>query len=117
MPIVGSFAGASARAYGLGAGGVLLVTLNLLQTITLVGNQTNVEFTSIPQTYTHLQIRVLGQDDRATYADDNMKLQFNLDTATNYSAHFVKGSVQASASTFLNQLCHQCLLVVFGTGN
>jgi hypothetical protein len=61
----------------------------------------NIEFTSIPATYVHLQIRCFVQADRATYGISDGTLQFNSDTATNYSWHNLKGTgstVTATAS-------------------
>jgi hypothetical protein len=61
MPIVGSFAGASARAYGLGAGVGAPIGFNSIATTTLTGNQATITFTDIPQTYKHLQLRVFSR--------------------------------------------------------
>ncbi len=49
---------------------------------------TDVTFTSIPQTYKHLQIRVLSRTTRNDAAVDGLYLRFNGDTASNYSYHF-----------------------------
>jgi hypothetical protein len=84
MPIVGSFAGASARAYGLGAGIIGPGDFESIQTITAGSAVANIEFTSIPATYTHLQIRGLGKSSSTlTFA----KINFNGDTGANYSYH------------------------------
>jgi len=58
---------------------------------TLSAAQANVEFTNIPQTYTHLQIRALAQTSRGTYGVDSLRFQFNGDTAGNYSWHHLRG--------------------------
>jgi hypothetical protein len=96
MPIVGSFAGASARAYGLGAGGVLVGDFESIQTITVgSGGAANIEFTSIPATYTHLQLRGLTRTNRAS-DEDIFKMRFNSDTTeTNYYNHYLEGSTTA----------------------
>jgi hypothetical protein len=83
MPIVGSFAGASARAYGLGAG-VAIGDFESIQTITVGTAVSSIEFTSIPATYTHLQIRMFT---RNATAESNDYLQFNADTGSNYAWH------------------------------
>jgi hypothetical protein len=97
MPIVGSFAGASARAYGLGAGvQPLILAFDSIQTVTVGGGgASSIDFTSIPATYTHLQIRGIS---RATAAIGDQMLQFQLngDTSSNYSYHALSG---AGAST------------------
>ena len=52
------------------------------------GGAANVEFTSIPATFTHLQIRAIA---KASGTNFNPKMQFNNDTATNYSWHYIYG--------------------------
>jgi len=96
MPIVGSFAGASARAYGLGAGGVQIGDFESIATTTLSSNQSTVTFSSIPQTYSHLQLRcsVLTSVTLGSAA----KIQFNGDTATNYSYHSLYGTGSGTGS-------------------
>jgi hypothetical protein len=72
-----------------------------IQTVTVgSGGQANIEFTSIPATYKHLQIRGIG---RGTYngavnEDQYMYIQFNSDTASNYSRHRLSGSGSAASS-------------------
>jgi hypothetical protein len=62
------------------------------------GGAANVEFTSIPGTYTHLQIRFIG---RSTGAPDT-KMQFNGDTTTtNYRTHTVYGDGSSSVGASL----------------
>ena len=55
------------------------------------GGAANVEFTSIPATFTHLQIRGIAKDDN-TGSLDNLQMQFNGDTAANYKSHFLYGT-------------------------
>jgi hypothetical protein len=50
------------------------------------GGASSISFTSIPSTYTHLQIRILGRTNRAAISDA-LKVQFNSDTTSNYSEH------------------------------
>lgn len=59
---------------------------------TATGNGTSgtITFSSIPATYTHLQIRYMGQTARATYPDDALGMQFNSDTGSNYSYHILR---------------------------
>lgn len=63
------------------------------------GNASNITFSSIPSTYTHLQLRgILRNIGGAT--GDNLYMRFNSDTASNYTAHWVEGdgsSVSAAA--------------------
>jgi hypothetical protein len=55
----------------------------------------NVTFTNIPSTYTHLEIRYSAQSSRATYNLDDMNIQVGngtIDTGTNYSTHRLVGT-------------------------
>ena len=59
----------------------------------LVGSAgaSTVTFSNIPQTYKHLQLRILGRTDRAT-AGDAIRIQFNSDTTSgNYRSHMLYG--------------------------
>jgi hypothetical protein len=56
--------------------------------------QANIEFTNIPQTYTHLQVRFINLQD----STENIWMQFNGDTATNYSWHDLFGDGASAAS-------------------
>jgi hypothetical protein len=59
------------------------------------GGTTTVTFSSIPQTFTHLQIR--GILFSAT-AGANFAAQFNGDTGANYKGHYLYGSGSAATS-------------------
>jgi hypothetical protein len=62
-----------------------------IQSTTLSTTTASISFTSIPATYTHLQIRGIGKSTRIA-AYDNIKIQFNGDTATgNYTSHYIQG--------------------------
>jgi hypothetical protein len=56
------------------------------------GGAANVEFTSIPATFTHLQVRLIARDNRNA-SGDNFNLTYNNDTtAANYvSYHWILG--------------------------
>jgi hypothetical protein len=72
-----------------------------IATVTVgAGGSSNIEFTSIPSTYTHLQIRGIG----LVTADGGLTVQLNSDTGSNYSWHQLwgEGSV-ASANAGANQ--------------
>jgi hypothetical protein len=75
-------------------------TYELIASNRLANNTTStVTFTSIPQTYTHLQLRGLVRVQSSGGVDgDNIKIQFNSDTATNYSRHGLVGSGTAATS-------------------
>lgn len=64
------------------------------QIATLTGNGSSPEitFSSIPQTYTHLQIRGTGSASYGSTQDyGNAGLRFNGDTGTNYTYHIMRG--------------------------
>ena len=73
------------------------------------GGAADVEFTSIPATYTHLQIRWIARSARSGFADDNMAMQLNSNTGNNYAWHQLSGNgTTASAaadSTIANLRC------------
>ncbi len=71
-----------------------------IETVTVgAGGAANIEFTNIPQTYTHLQIRGIGRTARANI-EDGLYIRFNSAT-TGYSDHHLYGS-GAAASSFAN---------------
>ena len=80
-----------------------------IATATGTGSSSTITFSSIPSTYTHLQIRGIGKSVLSTPASsDYAKMYFNGDTSTaNYYAHqlYGDGSTAASdslAGTYLN---------------
>ncbi len=97
MPIVGSFAGASSRAYGLQAG-VLIGDYESIASVTLSGS-TNIQFSSIPQTYTNLILVIAG----ASWPTFSTSIDIRPNGSTTLS-HYVKtlnnnGSVATSADS------------------
>ena len=70
-----------------------------IATTTVSTAVSSITFSSIPATYTHLQIRCTIQEDAAGLAYDNLIARFNGDTASNYSRHQLVGDGSA-ASTF-----------------
>jgi hypothetical protein len=55
------------------------------------GGAANVEFTSIPGTYKHLQIRSLAQTNRSGIGRDIVNININNDTGSNYARHYLSG--------------------------
>lgn len=55
------------------------------------GGASTVEFTSIPQTFQHLQIRGICGNTTATHNYNTMSVRFNSDAASNYSTHRLYG--------------------------
>lgn len=94
MPIIGSLAGASSRGLG-GLGTFVLATssgsFESIASYKLGTNSASFDFTSIPSTYAHLQIRIYS---RNTGNDNKFKLTFNGDSTDSnyYNQAFYSGS-------------------------
>lgn len=73
-----------------------------IATVTAAGGETSLTFSSIPQTYTDLQIRGISKDtNTALNSANGVAFQFNADTGANYAYHLLisNGSaVSASGS-------------------
>ena len=69
----------------------------LIQRITVGTPATSVTFSSIPSTYTHLQIRGILKNSENASASGYSQITFNGDTASNYSRHNLYGN---GATTF-----------------
>jgi hypothetical protein len=63
------------------------------------GGVADITFSSIPSTYTHLQIRMLVQETRSTYGISEAILQFNSDTTSgNYKSHGLFGDASTTTA-------------------
>jgi hypothetical protein len=112
MPLITTLAGASARGYGglvtFGGG----TSYESIATATVSSDTGSVTLSSIPSTYTHLQLRCFwGQ----TSATSTLKIQFNSDTAANYSWHSLYGS-GASAAAGSSSSASNMVVTDFGPG-
>ncbi len=58
---------------------------------TLSSTATSVTFSSIPQTFTHLQLRCFVRSDRVS-TSDNIYFRFNSDAGNNYAFHYLEGN-------------------------
>ncbi len=92
---------------GFGWGALAAVgTFESIATVTVgSGGAANVEFTSIPATYTHLQIRGIARTARSAQVGDPLLFTFNSDSASNYNHHYLQGDgsgVSVGASTSQN---------------
>jgi hypothetical protein len=69
------------------------------------GSANTITFSSIPSTYTHLQIRGIGQNTGAAAASQYAKISFNSDTTTsNYRWHDLEGDGASASSNTDNTL-------------
>lgn len=73
-------------------------TYDLIQEQVLGSAAASVTFSSIPGTYKDLVIEVIAASNRASSANDLAKLNFNSDTASNYSRTGVYGTGTTAAS-------------------
>jgi hypothetical protein len=65
-----------------------------IQTVTVASTAATIEFTDIPQTYTHLQVRYLARENTGggTNAANQLQVRFNTDSGNNYSLHRLFGN-------------------------
>jgi hypothetical protein len=70
----------------------------LISSQTLASSAASVTFSAIPATYTDLVLRYSARGTNASAAN-NLRLQFNSDTSTNYSETFVRGNGSTAASS------------------
>lgn len=100
--------------FGLGffaAGGASAATASfeLIQTINLTGNTTSVTFSSIPQTYKHLQFRIVarGATTLSEIGTRRIAVRFSSDPTNSYDSHELFGngnqvfSQSASSQTYI----------------
>ena len=92
----------------LGVGGGVATDYESIATVTVpVGGSANVEFTGISGSYSHLQVRFIARTARASFQDDNMAMQLNGNTGSNYAWHQLSGdgaSATSGASTTTTDL-------------
>jgi hypothetical protein len=62
------------------------------------GGAADVEFTSIPATYTHLQVRAIMQSNRGTYSLDDVFCRINNDVGSNYAFHKLYGDGSSASA-------------------
>jgi hypothetical protein len=75
-----------------GAPPVLPTSYESIATVTVgSGGSSTITFSSIPSTFTHLQIRGIARGSRSDQAD-GIIAQYNSDTGANYSWHELQGS-------------------------
>lgn len=61
-----------------------------------------IDFTSIPSTYTHLQIRGIARSNDASAGNNaGMYLRFNSDSGANYTLHFLSGNGSSASAAGL----------------
>lgn len=63
---------------------------SIASTVVGAGGTANITFSSIPSTYKHLQVRIIGRTTRVA-TDATISFEINSDTGTTYSAHYAGG--------------------------
>jgi hypothetical protein len=97
MPITSFKSGTKSRSMLVGNDFYEPSSYYSIATTTLSTSTATVTFSSIPQTYTHLQLRIFGQSADIGGAF-NVKTRFNSDTGNNYALHRLIGD-GSSATT------------------
>jgi hypothetical protein len=87
MPILGVIASSIAK----------IGSFDSISTVTSTGSSGTITFSSIPSTYTHLQIRGIIASPSSNYS----LIRFNSDTGSNYTAHFLYGSGSSAVASAL----------------
>ena len=84
----------TAGLFSAGAAPASPTAFESIATVTVgAGGSTTISFSSIPSTYKHLQIRCIAKNTyTAAAGNDNLTIQFNSDTASNYSRHALYGT-------------------------
>jgi len=96
-PILESIGSVKGFGWGAFSGPAFDSDFESIATTTLSSSQATVSFTSIPATFKHLQLRVLGQaaDSGGAF---NIKARFNSDTGNNYALHRLIGDGSSPTS-------------------
>lgn len=93
-----------------------LITTNFISIATATvdsGGSSTINFSSIPSTYTHLQLRYVS---KIGSSSDNVIIKFNGDTASNYSWHYLMGngsSASAGSGASQGYILNDVLLTQF----
>jgi hypothetical protein len=75
------------------------MAITLISTVTVgAGGQASIDFTSIPGTYTDLQVVMSARSNRASVAEDGTLITINGSTST-FSNRLLRGSGSAATST------------------
>ncbi|NBT49322.1 MAG: hypothetical protein EBT07_16175 [Actinobacteria bacterium] len=56
------------------------------------GGSSTVTFSSIPSTYSHLQVRFIGRSSNTGTGTDNLHIRINSDSGSNYAEHYFSGT-------------------------
>lgn len=115
MPILGVIAsGISGNLYSASYDSIATQTVG-------AGGAASVTFSSIPNTYTHLQIRMFGQTNRTGATQDSVMVQFNNDASdNNYTRHVMIGdgsAISGGSGTTGSATASAAFAIRFGTND
>ena len=96
MPILGVIASSTRQGQGPTDTGAM-VPIGMVQVG--AGGASSITFSSIPSTYSHLQVRLYGKTQRTSYSISELKMTFNGDTGNNYAGHYLVAYGNASTLT------------------
>jgi hypothetical protein len=91
-PILGIWASANQSQY------ISTTAYESIATTTLGSSASNITFSSIPSTYTHLQLRGIVRSDRSAVALDSLNIQLNGITSGSYTDHWLQGDGSSASS-------------------
>ena len=106
----------------------MAITYSPIATTTVIGTSTNsVSFSSIPSTYTDLQVRIMARNAATGGTTQNLNMTINNDSGANYTFHQLEGSgssVNAYGEGFGRTNCVQVVHIptstaassIFGVG-
>ena len=77
------------------------------------GGAVNVEITSIPATYTHLQIRGIARSSANSTGGMSLYMQFNSDTGANYSRHYLGTYQGQDAAVWAGGAANESFIIPF----
>ena len=100
VTISGSWPNQTINASGGGGGGALV---KISQVVTS-GSQASVTFSSIPSTYTDLIITVQGRSNRSASPKDQVYIQLNGDTGSNYNSQYAEVSIDLTFNGSVNNV-------------
>jgi len=77
------------------------------------GGAADITFSSIPSTYQHLQIRGIARNSNASNGGLNINMQFNSDTGSNYSHHYLGTYQGEGAAVWAGGAANESFIVPF----
>jgi hypothetical protein len=89
-----------------------------IATVTATGSETSINFTSIPSTYSNLQVRINARQSSGTLTVPVIKMRFNGDTtAANYTYHILSGNGSAISSSGFTSMGEIQLYAIAGNSS